>query len=66
MVEEVSMLSSSSDVVIHMVAASGASVATRKMRISLLRRRFTRFATRGPPCGADRPDARVSPAVPNA
>ena len=36
------MLSSSSEVVIQTVAASGARVAARKIRISLLRSRFTR------------------------
>ena len=39
---------SSSDVVNQTVAASGASVAARKIRMSLLRRRFTRFSPPGP------------------
>ncbi len=38
-----SMLSSSREVVIHTVAASGASVAARKIITSLLRSLFTRF-----------------------
>ena len=54
-------LHSSSEVVIQTVAASGARVAARKTRISLLRSRFTRFVRGRTACAAG-PASRSGPA----